>query len=603
MILEKILIGSKFPDKIISMNIEDDKKPLFKWFWSLYVREHFGLLFTALIFMSIEGSMLGLLSYSIKFLFDNVLVSKDTSSILIVAVVIFSIFSIRAIAGFVHRLLTVNVCQKIVKVIQDRMVAHLLNMDVGFHQKNSPGTLMDRVRADSKALSESVGEAFMTVGRDGFSLISLLAVVFFIDWKWSLIAFLGIPFLVLPILLLQGLIRSRAGENRDYESKANVRLDEIFHGITDIKLNRAEGRERNKFFDILQLTHKVRLRLEAGMAGIPAMIDVIAAIGFLAVMVFGAIDITSGSKTIGEFMSFFTAMALIFEPLRRLSNVSGNIQVAMASLERVFKIFEEKSSIVFPKLSSVEKKFDKIGIEFDSVHFSYEDKKVLENITFGIEEGTSNAIVGYSGSGKTTLFNLITRLIDPVSGLIKLNGINIKDFCLNDLRSLISVVRQDGMVFDETILENIRFGKPTATDGEIREAAKMAYVDEFTNELRDGLNTVVGPRGSTLSGGQRQRISIARAFLRKSPLLLLDEPTSALDSKSEELIQKSLSNLAKHSTTITIAHRLSTIVDSDKVLVLDNGKIVGQGKHSKLLLENSLYSNLFKSQVEKKNDD
>ena len=603
MILEKILIGSKFPDKIINMNIEDDKKPLFKWFWSLYVREHFGLLFTALIFMSIEGSMLGLLSYSIKFLFDNVLVSKDTSSILIVAVVIFSIFSIRAIAGFVHRLLTVNVCQKIIKVIQDRMVAHLLNMDVGFHQKNSPGILMDRVRADSKALSESVGEAFMTVGRDGFSLISLLAVVFFIDWKWSLIAFLGIPFLVLPILLLQGLVRSRAGENRDYESKANVRLDEIFHGITDIKLNRAEGRERNKFFDILQLTHKVRLRLEAGMAGIPAMIDVIAAIGFLAVMVFGAIDITSGSKTIGEFMSFFTAMALIFEPLRRLSNVSGNIQVAMASLERVFKIFEEKSSIVFPTLSSVEKKFDKIGIEFDSVHFSYEDKKVLENITFGIEEGTSNAIVGYSGSGKTTLFNLITRLIDPSSGLIKLNGINIKDFCLNDLRSLISVVRQDGMVFDETILENIRFGKPTATDGEIREAAKMAYVDEFTNELKDGLNTVVGPRGSTLSGGQRQRISIARAFLRASPLLLLDEPTSALDSKSEELIQKSLSNLAKHSTTITIAHRLSTIVDSDKVLVLDNGKIVGQGKHSKLLLENSLYSNLFKSQVEKKNDD
>ena len=602
-ILEKILIGSKFPDKIINMNIEDDKKPLFKWFWSLYVREHFALLFTALIFMSIEGSMLGLLSYSIKFLFDNVLVSKDTSSILIVAVVIFSIFSIRAIAGFVHRLLTVNVCQKIIKVIQDRMVAHLLNMDVGFHQKNSPGILMDRVRADSKALSESVGEAFMTVGRDGFSLISLLAVVFFIDWKWSLIAFLGIPFLVLPILLLQGLVRSRAGENRDYESKANVRLDEIFHGITDIKLNRAEGRERNKFFDILQLTHKVRLRLEAGMAGIPAMIDVIAAIGFLAVMIFGAIDITSGSKTIGEFMSFFTAMALIFEPLRRLSNVSGNIQVAMASLERVFKIFEEKSSIVFSTLSSVEKKFDKIGIEFDSVHFSYEDKKVLENITFGIEEGTSNAIVGYSGSGKTTLFNLITRLIDPSSGLIKLNGINIKDFCLNDLRSLISVVRQDGMVFDETILENIRFGKPTASDGEIREAAKMAYVDEFTNDLKYGLNTVVGPRGSTLSGGQRQRISIARAFLRASPLLLLDEPTSSLDSKSEELIQKSLSNLAKHSTTITIAHRLSTIVDSDKVLVLDNGKIVGQGKHSKLLLENSLYSNLFKSQVEKKNDD
>ena len=537
------------------MNIKDEKKPLLKWFWNSYVREHFAFLFIALIFMSIEGSMLGLLSYSIKFLFDNILVSKDTSSILFVAILIFSIFSIRAIAGFIHRLITVNVCQKIIKALQNRMVEHLINMDVGFHQKNSPGTLMDRVRADSKALSESVGEAFMTVGRDGFSLISLVAVVFFIDWKWSLIAFLGIPFLVLPILLLQGLVRSRAGENRDFESKANVRLDEIFHGITDIKLNRAEKSERSKFFDILQVTHKVRLRLEAGMAGIPAMIDIIAAIGFLAVMIFGAIDITSGSKTIGEFMSFFTAMALIFEPLRRLSNVSGNIQVAMASLERVFKVFKENSSIVFPSLSSIENNSDKVGVQIEKVYFSYGDKKVLENITFKIEEGTANAIVGYSGSGKTTLFNLITRLIDPNRGSIRINGVNLRDFCLNDLRSLVSVVRQDGMMFDETILENIRFGKPSASDVEIRKAAKMAYVDEFSNELKDGLNTVVGPRGSTLSGGQRQRISIARAFLRNSPLLLLDEPTSALDSKSEKLIQKSLSNLAKHSTTITIAHR------------------------------------------------
>ena len=585
------------------MNIKDEKKPLLKWFWNSYVRKHFAFLFIALIFMSIEGSMLGLLSYSIKFLFDNILVSKDTSSILFVAILIFSIFSIRAIAGFTHRLITVNVCQKIIKALQNRMVEHLINMDVGFHQKNSPGTLMDRVRADSKALSESVGEAFMTVGRDGFSLISLVAVVFFIDWKWSLIAFLGIPFLVLPILLLQGLVRSRAGENRDFESKANVRLDEIFHGITDIKLNRAEKSERSKFFDILQVTHKVRLRLEAGMAGIPAMIDIIAAIGFLAVMIFGAIDITSGSKTIGEFMSFFTAMALIFEPLRRLSNVSGNIQVAMASLERVFKVFKENSSIVFPSLSSIENNSDKVGVQFEKVYFSYGDKKVLENITFKIEEGTANAIVGYSGSGKTTLFNLITRLVDPNRGSIRINGVNLRDFCLNDLRSLVSVVRQDGMMFDETILENIRFGKPSASDVEIRKAAKMAYVDEFSNELKDGLNTVVGPRGSTLSGGQRQRISIARAFLRNSPLLLLDEPTSALDSKSEKLIQKSLSNLAKHSTTITIAHRLSTIVDSDTVLVLDSGKIVGQGKHDKLLREHSLYSNLFKSQVEKKNDD
>jgi len=242
----------------------------------------------------------------------------------------------------------------------------------------------------------------------------------------------------------------------------------------------------------------------------------------------------------------------------------------------------------------------KISFQFISKDSSVETK--IKNVNFDIKKNSFFGIIGKSGSGKSTLLNIICGLIDPISGKILYNDQNISQFKEKWLTK-IGYVSQEVKLFDETILENIRFGKPDASDAEIRKAAKMAYVDEFSNELKDGLNTVVGPRGSTLSGGQRQRISIARAFLRNSPLLLLDEPTSALDSQSEKLIQKSLSNLSKQSTTITIAHRLSTIVDSNKVLVLDNGKIVEQGKHDSLLQTSELYYKLFKSQVEKKNDE
>ncbi len=568
-----------------------------RWFWRFFVKEHFIFLFCALIFMSLEGSMLGLLSYSIKFLFDDVLVSQETENIFLVGVIVFSIFSVRAIAGFAHRVITINVAQKIIKKLQDEMVVHLVNLDLSFHKINPPGKLMDRVRADSKALSDSVGEAFMTAGRDGFSLISLVLVVFFIDWQWAIIAFLGTPILVLPIIFLQKWVRGKAGENRDSETQANVRLDEIFHGVSDIKLNQAENTERKRFLSILNSTHKIRLKLESGMAGIPALIDIIAAIGFLAVMVFGAIDIVSGSKTIGEFMSFFTAMALIFEPLRRLSNVSGNLQVAIASLDRVKNVFETRPSIMTPRLP-VRKPIIKrdIGVQFKNVCFSYDKIKAVQNINFDISPGTTSAFVGVSGSGKTTLFNLITRIIDPDDGSILINGTDIKEIDLYHLRSLFSVVKQDGMIFDDTILENIRFGKQSASVTEIKRAAKMAYVDEFADNMKEGLNSRVGSRGSALSGGQRQRIAIARAFLRDSPLLLLDEPTSALDNQSEKLIQKSLAALSEKCTTLVVAHRLSTIVASDNIFVLEGGKLVESGSHENLLNKGKFYPKLFNSE-------
>tara|TARA_X000001036_G_C20651810_1_gene795335 strand:+ start:1 stop:972 length:972 start_codon:yes stop_codon:yes gene_type:complete len=317
-------------------------------------------------------------------------------------------------------------------------------------------------------------------------------------------------------------------------------------------------------------------------------------------MVFGAIDIVSGTKTIGEFMSFFTAMALIFEPLRRLSNVSGNLQVAMASLDRVKNVFETKPSIISSR-QPIPLPFIKrgIGIEFKNVCFSYDSIKAVENITFNVLSGNTTAFVGVSGSGKTTLFNLITRIIDPEEGNILINGTDIKKIDLAQLRSLISVVRQDGMIFDETILENIRFGKQNASETEIKRAARMAYIDEFADNMKDGLNSRVGSRGTALSGGQRQRIAIARAFLRDSPLLLLDEPTSALDNKSEKLIQKSLAVLSEKCTTLVVAHRLSTIVDSDNIFVLDNGKIVETGSHESLLREGQFYPGLFKSELKK----
>ena len=562
---------------------------LMKRLWREHVRRHLRQIILAAILMAIAGGTLGLAAYMIQPLFDVVLSTGNGGGVFWIALVIASIFLIRAVTGFLHRLLIVSVGLKVVAELQERLTAHLLSLDMSFFQHHPPGALIERVRGDTSALQTIASTVLITLGRDSVSLLSLLAVMFINDWRWSLLALVGVPVLILPLIVVQRLVRRYTYAAREAAGRITTRLDETFHGIQAIKLNRLEDHQSGRYAATIQDFLRRQMRSERAKSGTPAMVDLISAVGFLAVIWVGGQDIVSGDKTVGEFMSFFTALALVLDPMRRLFALSAQLQAGAASLERVYELLETRPEICPPELPAA---LASGAIAFRDVHFSYGALPVLNGLTLTAPEGRTTALVGPSGAGKTTVFGLITRLVDPTSGTITIGGTPIDQSNLESLRDLIAVVGQETALFDETIAENIRMGRLDATPEDIHAAAKAALVTEFTDVLPHGLDTPVGPRGSALSGGQRQRVAIARAMLRDAPILLLDEPTSALDAESERLVQAALTRLSAGRTTVVIAHRLSTVRDADQIIVLDQGRVIEAGTHQTLIESDGAYAKL-----------
>lgn len=554
----------------------------------------------AFLFMAVEGAMLGALSYMIRPMFDDVFIDGDKQVVFWVALSVFGVFGVRAVAGFMQSVLVVRIGQRMQAAIQSDLLAHLMTLDSVFFQHNAPGALIARVSGDTAAIQGAWSSVFAALGRDIIALVSLFAVALSVDWRWTLIAVAAAPLMVIPVYFLQRWIRLFTQNARNALGRITTRLDEIFHSVNSIKLNNLEGYERKHFDASLGELVRAEIRSRAASAAIPALMDILAGVGLLAVLTYGGYQIIDGEKTVGEFMSFFTAMALIFEPLRRLGNVSGAWQVALVSIERINRIFEERPGIVSPKepvQTPAMAKNDAIVLK--DVCFRYEDMPVLDGVSFTAEVGKTTALVGASGAGKSTVFNVLTRLVEPQSGSVTIGGTEIRDFALTDLRQLYSVVTQDASLFDETLRENIVLGRPDVTTSALKTATDAAFVTDFANTLPLGLDSEAGPRGSNLSGGQKQRIAIARAVLRDAPILLLDEPTSALDAQSEAAVQKALDGLSKNRTTLVIAHRLATILDADKIVVMDKGRVVDEGTHEELLARDGIYAGLYRLQFRK----
>ncbi|WP_066706847.1 ABC transporter ATP-binding protein [Celeribacter ethanolicus] len=569
---------------------------LISWLWRGYLKPYLGYVFIAILLMSTEGAMLGALSYLIKPMFDKVLVAGQSSAVLWVALAVFGVFSLRAVASFGQRVIMSRVGQKVAAALQGDLVAHMLTLDGKFFQDNSPGTLIERTRGDSSAAATVWGTILAVVARDIISLVSLLAVAITVDWRWTLIAVAGTPLLAVPVTMLQKLVRRTTRIARVASARVSTRLDEIFHGATTIKLSGTEKREAGRFHDEISQMVRAQIKSEAGQAGIPALMDLVAGLGFFGVLLYGGHQIIEGTKTVGEFMSFFTAMALVFEPLRRLGNVSGVWQAARASLERIYAIFEERPEITSPaQPTALPVPPSRADIRFENVGFAYADSPVLRGTTFTAEAGKTTALVGASGAGKSTVFHLMTRLADPVTGKITIGGVPTTALDLKTLRGLYSVVSQDALLFDESLRDNVLMGAE-ADEAKLKAALTTAHVADFAAQLDHGLDTPVGPRGSGLSGGQRQRVAIARAVLRDRPVLLLDEATSALDAQSEKIVQEALEKLSEGRTTLVIAHRLSTIKNADKIVVMDKGRVVDEGTHEELLARGGLYADLYRLQ-------
>lgn len=567
---------------------------LFRRIWRDYLRAHIPAMALAFLLMVIEGSTLGALSWMMQPLFELVFVGGRADAIWWVGLAIFGLFCLRAVTSVANKTLMTRIAQRSSTRMQADLLRHILTLDTGFFQRNPPGALIERVQGDTLAV-QGVWTAIITgVGRDSVALVSLLAVAISIDWRWTLVALVGAPLLLLPSVIVQKYVRRKTMQMRAQAGVRATRLDEVFHGITPIKLNAMEEYQAGRFDRIVDTIVRAEVKTAVGRAAMPALIDVVTGLGFFAVLILGGREILAGEKTLAQFMSFFTAMALTFQPIRRLGDMSGTWQSAAASLERIYRLFDTRPAISPPARPRIPQGTE---IRLDDVHLAYGDLPVLHGISFTAEAGRTTALVGASGAGKSTVFNLLTRLVDPQSGAVTVGDVPVSDIPLADLRALFSVVSQDSALFDETIRENITLGRDVPEE-RLRAAVVAAHVGDFVDRLPDGLDTPAGPRGSGLSGGQRQRVAIARAILRDAPILLLDEATSALDARSEAQVAEALQRLSQGRTTLVIAHRLSTIRDADKIVVMDQGRVVDQGTHGELLGRGGLYAGLYRLQFE-----
>lgn len=572
-----------------------DSSQLLSRVWNDYLKSRFFMVILAVILMAINGGSIGLITYFVKPMIDEVFIAQDSEAKVYIAAILFGILAVRAVASFLQKTVIASLGLKVVADMQRDLSAHLMTLDTKFFSKNSPGNLIERVRGDTQTIQTVASSALIIMGRDTATLIALVVVAVSIDWKWTLFAFIGLPLLVLPVNFLHKLVRRATLKSRLAAAELSTRLDEIFHGIKAIKANRMEAHQESLAKAGIEDFRHRTFQAERGKAALPSIVDIIGGLGFVAVMIYGGQEIIDGDKTLGDFMAFFASLALLFDPIRRLAGVGGQLQSAAVSLDRIYELLDQSPEIV-DSVDAVKMVNPGGDIEFRNLNFAYnENQPVLNGLNLVAESGKMTAVVGPSGAGKSTLFNLLSRFEEPQSGEILIGGQALQNILISDLRDSIALVTQETALFDESIYQNICCGRTDFSEAQVLHAAETALVTDFVADMPEGIHSSAGPRGSNLSGGQRQRVIIARALLRDLPILLLDEATSALDSNTEARIQQAMDSALEGKTSIVIAHRLSTVRKADKIYVMQDGKVVEEGSHEELMAKAGSYATMVSS--------
>ncbi|SGS09450.1 SAV1866 family putative multidrug efflux ABC transporter [Staphylococcus aureus] len=541
-----------------------------------------------------------LIKYAIDGVINNHALTTDEKVhhlTIAIGIALFIFVIVRPPIEFIRQYLAQWTSNKILYDIRKKLYNHLQALSARFYANNQVGQVISRVINDVEQTKDFILTGLMNIWLDCITIIIALSIMFFLDVKLTLAALFIFPFYILTVYVFFGRLRKLTRERSQALAEVQGFLHERVQGISVVKSFAIEDNEA-KNFDKKNTNFLTRaLKHTRWNAYSFAAINTVTDIGPIIVIGVGAYLAISGSITVGTLAAFVGYLELLFGPLRRLVASFTTLTQSFASMDRVFQLIDEDYDIKNGVgAQPIEIKQGRIDIEHVSFQYNDNEAPILKDINLSIEKGGTVAFVGMSGGGKSTLINLIPRFYDVTSGQILIDGHNIKDFLTGSLRNQIGLVQQDNILFSDTVKENILLGRPTATDEEVVEAAKMANAHDFIMNLPQGYDTEVGERGVKLSGGQKQRLSIARIFLNNPPILILDEATSALDLESESIIQEALDVLSKDRTTLIVAHRLSTITHADKIVVIENGHIVETGTHRELIAKQGAYEHLYSIQ-------
>jgi len=578
------------------MNSSEIYKKLYKDYSKKYINKILISVFFGVLVAASTSAIAWLLDPAIKKIF----VEKDQSLIFIIPLLIIVAFTIKGFSLYFAKAIMIAVAEEIKKILQSQMVKSLINADTQLIDQKHSGKFISNLTYDVNHITNMLSTAILNLFKDSLTLLGLLIVMFYQNWKLSLIAIIMIPIAGIASKTLGKRIGKVVTEAQEKSGFLNTHLIELFKNHKLIKIFQREDYESKRTDGHLDQLKEKNIKINTIFVRLSPIMETLTGI-MIAILIFYSGKLAlEGEIEIGNFFSFLAAMMLAYQPVRALSTMNMVLKQGLSAANRILPIIDNQNKIADQK-DSQDIKITNSNIKFNNINFKYniDEKDILVNVNLNIAGGKMTSLVGHSGSGKSTILNLIPRFYDVQSGDILIDNQSIYKVKIKSLRDKISLVSQDTTLFDDTIKNNIKYAKSDVTDEEITAAAKFSYAHEFIEKLPNKYETIIGENGIRLSGGEKQRLSIARAMIKKSPIILLDEATSSLDAETESKIQDALKILTKDRTTIVIAHRLSTILNSDQIYIIDAGNVVAKGKHDELLNNSELYKNFYEKQIRK----
>ena len=576
----------------------EELKLILKRLYKEYIVKHLKRIFLALALSILVAGSTSSIAWLLDPAVKKIFVEQDRTLAWLIPLTIILAFTTKGLSLYFARINIIRVAQEVSGEIQKKISSNILFSDIKTLDSRHSGKYVSNIMFDSHQVQHLVGVGVLNLMKDSFSVVALVSLMFYQNWKLALFAILMIPLaggLAKNLGKRVGKVISEAGE---ISGKLATFLSEIFKGSKMIRIYQKEEIENQRANKLIDDLVEKNIKHNSVIIRATPIMETLTGIMIAGFIFFSGKLIASGELEVNNFFSFLAAMMLAYQPIRSLATINMVAYQGAAAFKRISSIIDREIEIK-NKIDLPELKIDKCKINFTNINFKYDttEEKALKDLNLEINGGSMSALVGHSGAGKSTIINLLPRFYDPQGGSISIDNQKITSVNLQSLRKNISLVSQDVILFDDTIKNNIAYANTSASEDEIVRACKFAAAEEFINKLPHNYNTIVGENGVRLSGGQKQRISIARAILKKSPIILLDEATSSLDADSEEVVQTAISNLTKNKTTIVIAHRLSTIHNADKIFVLKNGSVIDSGNHDQLINNCKEYKSLYEKQL------